>query len=124
MVATNDGFEIAEADLKLRGPGDIQGTRQSGMLDFHIANLAKDGEMIARTRQIAIGILNDDPRLQKPENKLLNREMRQRFKGKRFGQGFRDYFRFSTTSNHTFILLPSSSTTVSRCRPLGGIKAN
>ncbi len=82
MVATNDGFEIAEADLKLRGPGDIQGTRQSGMLDFHIANLAKDGEMIARTRQIAIGILNDDPRLQKPENKLLNREMRQRFKGK------------------------------------------
>ncbi len=82
MVATNDGFEIAEADLKLRGPGDIQGTRQSGMLDFHIANLAKDGEMIARTRQIAIGILNDDPRLQKPENGLLNREMRQRFKGK------------------------------------------
>lgn len=82
MVATNDGFEIAEADLKLRGPGDIQGTRQSGMLDFHIANLAKDGEMIARTRQIVINILNDDPRLQKPENKLLNREMRQRFKGK------------------------------------------
>ncbi len=82
MVATNDGFEIAEADLKLRGPGDIQGTRQSGMFDFHIANLAKDGELIARTRQIAINILDDDPRLQKPENKLLNREMRQRFKGK------------------------------------------
>jgi len=82
MVATNDGFEIAEADLKLRGPGDIQGTRQSGMFDFHIANLAKDGELIARTRQIAIGILEDDSRLQKPENKLLNNKMRERFKGK------------------------------------------
>ena len=82
MVSTNDGFEIAEADLKLRGPGDIQGTRQSGMLDFHIANLAKDGELIARTRRIAIDILKNDPRLQKPENMLLNREMRQRFKGK------------------------------------------
>ena len=82
MVATNDGFEIAEADLKLRGPGDIQGTRQSGMLDFHIVNLAKDGELVARTRQIANNILNDDPRLQKPDNRLLNQEMRRRFKGK------------------------------------------
>ncbi len=82
MVRTNDGFEIAEADLKLRGPGDIQGTRQSGMLDFHIANLAKDGVLIARTRKIAATILTEDPRLQKPENFLLNREMKKRFKGK------------------------------------------
>ncbi|UBM62318.1 ATP-dependent DNA helicase RecG [Candidatus Sulfidibacterium hydrothermale] len=82
MVRTNDGFEIAEADLKLRGPGDIQGTRQSGMLDFHIANLAKDGVLIARTRKIAAAILTEDPQLQKPENFLLNREMKKRFKGK------------------------------------------
>jgi ATP-dependent DNA helicase RecG len=82
MVSTNDGFEIAEADLKLRGPGDMQGTQQSGMLDFHLANLAKDGELIAKTRQIAVDILNDDPRLQKEENQRLNLEIRQRFKDK------------------------------------------
>ncbi len=82
MVGTNDGFAIAEADLKLRGPGDIQGTRQSGMLDFHIANLAKDGELVSRTRKIASGILEKDPKLQNPENALLLREMRRRFKGK------------------------------------------
>ncbi len=82
MVATNDGFAIAEADLKLRGPGDIQGTRQSGMFDFHIANLAKDGELVSRTRKIAAEILNKDPKLQKPENLLLQKEMRRRFKGK------------------------------------------
>jgi ATP-dependent DNA helicase RecG len=82
MVKTNDGFEIAEADLQLRGPGDIQGTRQSGMPNLHIANLAKDGELIMKTRNIATGILQNDPRLQKPENITLNREMRRRFKGK------------------------------------------
>ncbi len=82
MVKTSDGFEIAEADLKLRGPGDIQGTRQSGMLDFRIANLAKDGDLIARTRQIATAVLQDDPGLQKEENRLLMSEMRERFKGK------------------------------------------
>lgn len=82
MVSTNDGFEIAEADLKLRGPGDMQGTQQSGMLDFHLANLAKDGDLIAKTRKIATDILNDDPRLQKEENQPLNREIRRRFKDK------------------------------------------
>jgi ATP-dependent DNA helicase RecG len=82
MVSTTDGFEIAEADLKLRGPGDIQGTRQSGMLNFHLANLAKDGELVMQTRKIASEILHADPRLQHPQNLLLLREMRQRFKGK------------------------------------------
>lgn len=82
MVETNDGFRIAEEDLKLRGPGDLQGTQQSGMLDFHIANLAKDGDLIAFTRQIAVSILEEDPRLQKEENLLLLKEMRRRLKGK------------------------------------------
>ncbi len=82
MVGTNDGFKIAEEDLKLRGPGDLQGTQQSGMLDFHIANLAKDGDLIAHTRQIAAAILGEDPRLQKEENRLLLKEMRERLKGK------------------------------------------
>jgi ATP-dependent DNA helicase RecG len=82
MVETNDGFRIAEEDLKLRGPGDLQGTQQSGMLDFHIANLAKDGDLIAFTREIAVAILDEDPRLQKEENRLLLHEMRLRLKGK------------------------------------------
>ena len=82
MVGTSDGFKIAEEDLKLRGPGDLQGTQQSGMLDFHIASLSKDGDLIAHTRQIAVSILEEDPRLQKDENRLLLKEIRQRLKGK------------------------------------------
>lgn len=71
MVRTNDGFEIAEADLQLRGPGDIEGTRQSGMLDFKIVNLARDNELIVKTRNLAEKILERDPKLQLPENRLL-----------------------------------------------------
>jgi ATP-dependent DNA helicase RecG len=82
MVRTSDGFEIAEADMKLRGPGDIQGTRQSGMFDFHIANLAKDGDLIARSRKLATEILEDDPRLKAEKNHLFRQEMSRRFKGK------------------------------------------
>ena len=75
MVQTNDGFEIAEADLKLRGPGDIEGTKQSGVLDFKIANLAKDTDLIVKTRQIAEVIIEKDQHLDKPENLVLKREL-------------------------------------------------
>ncbi len=75
MVKTNDGFEISEADLQLRGPGDIQGTKQSGLLDFKIANLAKDGELIAKTRRVAEHILSKDPKLSAVENKLLKQQL-------------------------------------------------
>ena len=51
MVRTNDGFEIAEVDLKLRGPGDIMGTQQSGVLDLKIADIAKDGQLLVNTQQ-------------------------------------------------------------------------
>lgn len=71
MVRTNDGFEIAEADLQLRGPGDIEGTRQSGILDFKIVNLARDNELIVKTRNLAEKILERDPKLQLPDNQLL-----------------------------------------------------
>lgn len=72
MCATNDGFELAEADLKMRGPGDFEGTRQSGFaLDLHIANLAKDSPMLEDARSAAIDILTDDPALEHPKNKLL-----------------------------------------------------
>jgi len=82
MVQTNDGFEISEADLQLRGPGDIQGVRQSGLLDFKIANLAKDGELIAKTRQVAEHILKKDPNLSATENKLLKQQLLKIQKGK------------------------------------------
>ena len=75
MVSTNDGFKIAEADLQLRGPGDLQGTQQSGVLDFKIANLASDGELVARTNKIAAHILNKDAALSLPENKLLKEQL-------------------------------------------------
>ena len=71
MVKTNDGFEIAEADLKLRGPGDMQGTRQSGMIEFKIVNLAKDGILVGKTRALAEKILEKDAALELPENRRL-----------------------------------------------------
>ncbi len=72
MVRTNDGFEIAEADLKLRGPGDLEGTQQSGIgFDLKIANLGKDGEILNLARNVATGLLEKDPLLQHPENKIL-----------------------------------------------------
>lgn len=60
MVRTNDGFEIAEVDLQLRGPGDLMGTQQSGILDLKIANLAKDGNIVVRAREAALSLLKDN----------------------------------------------------------------
>lgn len=72
MVRTNDGFEIAEADMKLRGPGDLEGTQQSGLgFDLKIANLSTDGEILKLARDKAAEILSDDPKLERPENRLL-----------------------------------------------------
>lgn len=82
MVGTNDGFEIAEVDMKLRGPGDIQGTMQSGKPIFQITNLSKDGQILAAARNAAIDLLKDDPELEKRENALtkhhLIKEMKDR----------------------------------------------
>ena len=72
MVRTNDGFEIAEVDMKLRGPGDLEGTQQSGIgFDLKIANLSKDGEILNLARRVASEILENDPLLQREENRLL-----------------------------------------------------
>ncbi len=77
MCATNDGFELAEADLKMRGPGDFEGTRQSGLaLDLHIADLAKDSPMLEDARNAAIDILDDDPSLSKAQNALLAKNLK------------------------------------------------
>ncbi len=71
MVRTNDGFEIAEVDLKLRGPGNIEGTQQSGMLRFLLADLARDGKILAAAREIATQILEKDPELAATEHVRL-----------------------------------------------------
>lgn len=75
MVQTNDGFVIAEADLRLRGPGNIEGTQQSGMLRFLLADLARDGQVLAAAREIAANILDADPALQAPEHLRLRQHL-------------------------------------------------
>lgn len=77
MVDSNDGFEIAEADLKLRGPGDLEGTQQSGVaFDLKIANLAKDGQLLQYVRNIAEDILSNDSKRNLPENEILWRQLK------------------------------------------------
>lgn len=76
MTNTSDGFVIAEADMQMRGPGDIEGTMQSGIpFDLHIANLATDGQIIQIARRAAESIINADPALTSPENALFAREL-------------------------------------------------
>ncbi|HTA61708.1 MAG TPA: ATP-dependent DNA helicase RecG [Bacteroidia bacterium] len=75
MCRTNDGFEVAEVDLQLRGPGDIEGTQQSGILNLKIADLAKDQQILQWARQVATEILDVDPQLLKAENQILNRQL-------------------------------------------------
>ena len=75
MVKTTDGFEIAEVDLKLRGPGDLQGTQQSGILDLKIADIVKDEKILQYARNLAIDILKDDPQLEKDINLPMKKHL-------------------------------------------------
>lgn len=76
MVATNDGFRIAEADLQLRGPGDLEGTQQSGLpFDLHIASLSTDGQLLELARQAAERILEQDPLLESEYNRIYKRQL-------------------------------------------------
>lgn len=75
MVRTNNGFEIAETDLRLRGPGDLLGTQQSGVLDLLIADLGKDGKLLQRAREKAIEVLESDPELVAPENLVIRTQV-------------------------------------------------
>ena len=77
MCQTQDGFELAEADLRMRGPGDLEGTSQSGLaMDLHIANLGKDSQILEDSRRLAQQILDDDPLLEKPSNQLLKEQLK------------------------------------------------
>ncbi|OGX87566.1 ATP-dependent DNA helicase RecG [Hymenobacter glacialis] len=75
MVRTNNGFEIADIDLKLRGPGDLMGTQQSGVLDLLIADLAKDGRILSESRAAAQALLTEDPNLEQPANGNIRRHI-------------------------------------------------
>ena len=79
MCETNDGFVISEKDLELRGAGDFFGTMQHGLPEFKIANLFEDIEILKMVQGIAIKILNDDPKLEKDENKLLKELIKEKF---------------------------------------------
>jgi ATP-dependent DNA helicase RecG len=79
LVRTSDGFEIAEEDWRLRGPGDVAGTRQHGELDFAVASLITDGVLLERAREAARKVLERDPELAMPEHQLLVQRMRARF---------------------------------------------
>ena len=77
MVRTNDGFEIAEADLKLRGPGDLEGTQQSGIaFDLKIADIARDGQLLQYVRNVAEEVVDADPTGIRPENEILSRQLK------------------------------------------------
>ncbi len=82
MVRTNDGFEIAEVDLKLRGPGDLMGTQQSGILNLKIADIVKDNDILKTARYHAIQTLKEDPSLEKPENRVIRHTFSQLVKHK------------------------------------------
>ena len=79
MTHTTDGFKIAEADMQMRGPGDIEGTQQSGIaFNLKIANLASDGLLISVTREAAKEVIDDDPNFTKPENKIVELQLQER----------------------------------------------
>jgi len=75
MTRTSDGFEIADVDLKIRGPGDIEGTQQSGILDFKIADIVRDGQILQYARDIAMKLLEQDPNLEHPNNSPIIKQL-------------------------------------------------
>lgn len=87
MVESNDGFEIAEADLKIRGPGDLEGTQQSGIpFNLKIANIVRDGEILHFAREIAQKVLDADPKLEQAQNKILLRQLK-KLSGNKYNWG-------------------------------------
>ena len=82
MVRTNDGFEIAEVDLKLRGPGDLEGTQQSGVLDLKLSNIVRDEKILTYARKVASDLLDDDPGIIKDKNRRVAEHMKAIHKAK------------------------------------------
>jgi len=78
MTSTNNGFEIAEKDLELRGPGEIEGTKQSGVLNFKLASIVQDRQLLEVARNVAANLLDNDPDLSSAENLLLHNFLKQK----------------------------------------------
>ena len=83
MVRTNDGFEVAEVDLELRGPGDIQGTQQSGTMNFKLIELTKDGMLIKRTRKLVLKLLEIDAHLEHPNHTAIQEKLQEILRSKK-----------------------------------------
>ncbi|TAE91026.1 MAG: ATP-dependent DNA helicase RecG, partial [Bacteroidetes bacterium] len=86
MCETNNGFEISEVDLRLRGPGQLEGTAQSGVLDLKIADLAKDQQVLTLAREKATQILENDPKLEQPQHLMLQHFFKEANRNMRWGQ--------------------------------------
>jgi ATP-dependent DNA helicase RecG len=86
MCESNNGFEISEVDLKLRGPGQLEGTAQSGVLDLKMADLAKDQNLLQDVREIATQLLENDPELESPVHQQLKQYFINYGKTSRWGQ--------------------------------------
>jgi ATP-dependent DNA helicase RecG len=82
MCETNDGFVIAEVDLEIRGPGDIMGTQQSGLIDLKIADLARDGGILTEARNHALALLESDPNLEQEAHQGIREEVRKIMRNK------------------------------------------
>jgi len=82
MEQIQDGFKIAEADLSIRGPGELLGTRQSGLPDFRLANLARDSQLLLDARQEALDWLANDPTLTQRESRVLKEILKYRWGGR------------------------------------------
>jgi ATP-dependent DNA helicase RecG len=82
MVQTNDGFEISEVDLQLRGPGDLMGTQQSGILDLKISNLSKDGQIVTLAREMAKKLLSEDQKFELPKNQIIKSQIQKILRSK------------------------------------------
>jgi ATP-dependent DNA helicase RecG len=82
MEETTDGFRIAQEDLDLRGPGEFLGTRQSGLPEFHVAELARDQKILIEAREEAFALVEVDPDLSRPENAALREALQARWRGR------------------------------------------
>ena len=80
MVETNDGFKIANTDLKMRGPGNMMGTKQSGLLELRFTNLAEDQDMVLKSRELAINTIKEDPNLESKENLIMRIHLKENIK--------------------------------------------
>jgi ATP-dependent DNA helicase RecG len=82
MEETTDGFRIAQEDLELRGPGEFLGTRQSGLPDFTVAQLARDRTILEEARREAFALVEEDPDLRRPENAAVREQLLHRWRGR------------------------------------------